>query len=1245
VARRVADRSIARGLVHRLARSLALLAPLAFLGPWLVLAALPGCWPEPLAPSPGLPQYREIGAVPVPGGGRVDVAGGNLLLERVDLVIDTQLGPVSFGAVWNSADRRWRWSFGDLSVAGNVFTDARGASFDLTAVPDGHAVPGTPWVDLGRDAGSGLAALKTKGGLEWEFDAVGQPARVHWTSSADPHLGFESAVQGDGRPHLTHLRQCLAAGGGCRPVYDLTWDAAGHLLWVEDRAGRRAEFAWDAAGRLVSARDPLDVARGRPGVRYGYDDAGNLVSATSSEGERVAYGYDGRRRVVSVRQVGDATTGSPEQRFVYEPPTAGFYETQWSDALGHETRFRYDAEGRLHERESIDGGERTLLAWDGLRPTQRTAPDGSVTTWTWVDDDVVTRTDPSGDVTTFRYAADGVDRAAPGARPVLEVRDRLGLVVGRSYDAAGRLVAVENGAGEGVTIAYGADELVELVTPPAGAATRLSGYGEHGHPTSIAWGDLTRTLSYDAVGNLVSGPDFSDGSGPGLGGVVSRSFDEDRNVRSVTLSALALGVPATGTLTVDARSDGRPWRIARPGGGDSEFVYDALGRLVERRDRADGAWHAMRLAYDEAGRVVDRELPNGMETRWSYDALGRVAGRRILRAGVLEAEAAYVFSDGLLRWVLDSVSGSRSLAYDAAGRPVEVAYSGGDRTELDWDLRDRMVAARLRGGDGTLLRSLGFGYDAAGREASLSDGGRVLVARTFRDGRLSEIRYGNGLRLDVAYDADLGTPIGTTLVDAGGTTLAHSGVEWLDPDCSFGQQCIRAETDTWGPLASHSSEKYWLMPLEVGDDPAVRAGKRVGAEQIGSRLDFTFQYDVLGNLTYVLLGIPVYNAEGNRLLRVASPTTGAPLLGYAYDDAGYTIRRGSVPIAWDGAGRIAALGDDRFAWDADGRPVAWRVGGVETRFRFGGLVETDASGTPRAIDFPEVRIDLAGGDARYRHLDFRGNVELVSDAAGRLLAHYEYDAYGSPTVFGADGDRRRRFALGQQVGALVRLGHRVLDPATGRFLAPDPVFQLWNQYAYAAGNPVQLWDPGGQHPVLAAAATAVGGAGTAALAASYAVGAAGVAEPPLEVVAVALRVTGWGFQAVGVALALLNAKVDALQHPGGDKRGQRSDPHPGGSGAPAGTGGPVGSLGSFGGTSGAPGITAAPIDGGAEPVTTQKGLELHVEGLAPSGSVGCAPAALPAHPRAGRVLAVLVPVEVLLGALMLRRRARGKAAA
>jgi len=42
------------------------------------------------------------------------------------------------------------------------------------------------------------------------------------------------------------------------------------------------------------------------------------------------------------------------------------------------------------------------------------------------------------------------------------------------------------------------------------------------------------------------------------------------------------------------------------------------------------------------------------------------------------------------------------------------------------------------------------------------------------------------------------------------------------------------------------------------------------------------------------------------------------------------------------------------------------------------------------------------------------------------------------------------------------LGARVYDPKIGRFLSPDPVFDLVNQFTYTLGNPIRYWDPDGQ---------------------------------------------------------------------------------------------------------------------------------------------------------------------------------------
>ncbi len=91
-------------------------------------------------------------------------------------------------------------------------------------------------------------------------------------------------------------------------------------------------------------------------------------------------------------------------------------------------------------------------------------------------------------------------------------------------------------------------------------------------------------------------------------------------------------------------------------------------------------------------------------------------------------------------------------------------------------------------------------------------------------------------------------------------------------------------------------------------------------------------------------------------------------------------------------------------------------------------------------------------------------------------------------------DEAAGFAQGRSLGDLMLLGSRLYDPEAARFLAPDPVFQLVNQYAYAGGNPVWYWDPDGRLPTSAAAfAIGVGVAGTAVGVATVAVAAAGTA--------------------------------------------------------------------------------------------------------------------------------------------------------
>jgi RHS repeat-associated protein len=1121
-----------------------------------------GCPPPrgPLPPQAGLPQYQELGALRVPGG-LVNAMGGNLLVRRVDLSIETRLGTREIGAVYNSATGSWLWDF-DVRYDGATFLDPTGALHETGSLAPGSAIPGTVWVVVDGDS------VRTKGGLVHDFGADGRLAAIHWRGVAYPRLAATSQTIA-GEPRTTKLRQCSAAGS-CSDVFDIGYDAAGRVVSITDRAGRAAGFSWDAEGRLVAARDGLDTARGWPGFRYAYSGT-ELVALTDSEGERVEFEYTGRR-VSRVRAIGE---GDPEIQLAYEGRQDGLYRTRVTDPLGGETRYRYDAHRRLHEVENMASGDLTARTWSGRRPASEIRPDGVATAWTYAGDDVATRIEASGNVVSYVHSPNGVDRDAPLERPIASVSDSLGLVEQRGYDAAGRLVSVANGAGDTVTFGWGADGLVETVTTPDGVVREYLERGEHGRAERLRLGDTEATRSFDAVGNLLAGP--SDDFGPLPGGLVERAFDEDRNLAGVRLANMNTHgrVTTTAWITIEHRSDGRRTAIRRPGGGDHEFVYDALGRLAEERERVDGVWRATTREWDAAGRPTAVERPNGMREELAWDAAGRVATRRALRHGVPEGSVGLVWQDGRLVSLDDSLAGgSETYAYDAAGRLLSARYPDGEQLFFGWDARSRKTREVYLMPDWSVLRELDFGYDLADREVSTSDQGVPVLERTWQDGRHVQTSYGNGLVRSFDHDPTTGLLIGSSTADGALQPVEETTIERKAANGLLVHLEIDATTTTWGAVEATSVERYGLAPL--ANDPYVDSGTRVWlwGTELGTQQ--TFAYDPLGNVTSTGLGAHpfAYNYEGNRLL--AANPHGEGLLFYTWDAAGFATSRAGKPLAWTATGRMASYGDDvELEWDMQGRLLSSRVEGVEARFRFGGRVRADAAGVPTSIDLGEVRIALGDDTHLYRHFDLRENVKFVTDDTGEVIAHYRYGAYGLDHVFGADEDPVR-FVGRAQVGELMILGFRIYDPAVGRFLSPDPILQVENQYAYALGNPVLFQDPDGLHEV---------GLGDILLAIALGIISSAVYAMSPEIAVI---------MAIAILIAFLVSKLFA--------DGGLADAHSG---------------------------LAGHATSAAQPSDT-----------ASSGS--CAPTRLTTVPNADPLLGVLVPVQILLGLLLLRRRRRSR---
>lgn len=1009
-----------------------LLMPLAFA--W-------SCGSSPLAPFAGAPEALALDFLRLPVG-QLNVAGGNFLLSRTDLTIDTGLGTEAFGATWNSATGAWRWST-ELTYDGTRFVDASGAVHRVGNLQPGRAFPGTHWriVDGSR--------LETKGGLVHRFGSDALLEAIHWSGHAYPELRFLYTAASGAR-QLVSVEQCTSAAS-CTSVFSLAYDAAGHVASVTDRANRVVQYGYDAAGELVSARDPVATAGGGPGIHYEYS-SGRISAVISGDHERVELAYTGQR-LTRLTQVGEE---NPTWTFSYAAPGPnGRYRTSVEDPLGDATTYFYDGAGHLLELDRPSGATWSW-SWSGGRISTATDAVQATTSLRYVDDDPVQITLPSGNVVDFGYRPDAENRLDPTRTALESVSDSLGTILQATYDAAGSLTGITNGAGETRTFTY--DSLGELatVTSPSGYAVTYGGYGEHGHPTTISSPFSSTTVTYDAVGDLLQGSSPAPDLGTARGGVVSRSFDADRRLqREVLVDQPLAAAPATSTLQVDRRADGRPLAIRRPYGGDTEFVYDAIGRLVARRELVDGSWQTTTITPDALGRPTSVVRPNGMQIDRTWNADGELAGRSRSRNGFLEASASYGYAGGLLASVRDSVDGgTESYERDASGRPTAIHYASGESLEIQYDLRGREVQEDyLMPGAATPLRTLGFVHDGADRILSVLDDGTPVVTRTYSEGRITRIDYGNGLSRSFAYDAQSALMDLSQTQDGSGNTVESTEVGW---GMVYGELWVTVIQSL--PVLT-SVKTYRIKPTKT------EGGDYAGGRISQSPDDNEFAYDALSNVTdrgnYLQAPHLLYNAEHNRLLSIQDTASGSTIHAYAYDAAGFVTRRDGVGISWTADGRLSKYGSlVQVDWDLEGRIVSTDIGGRTTRLLFGGRVEADGSGAPRRLVLREVEVDLTTGQRRYRHYDFRGNVEFMSDSSGSVVQAHAYAAFGVYASYGAV-EGARSFAQGRLIEDLVLLGGRLYDTAGARFLSPDPVCQLVNQYVYAMGNPIQFWDPGG----------------------------------------------------------------------------------------------------------------------------------------------------------------------------------------
>ena len=899
------------------------------------------------------------------------------------------------------------------------------------AGPEGWAM------DMAVEDGLLVALTDADGvGARFEHDADGNVVAatngVGATTRTVPHVSGEAAevTLPDGatvaieRDDAGRMRTLRTATGD---TFTVEWSPAGRLIALVEPGGARTSFEHGSHGVVSRIVDALGAA-----VELTHDQLERVVGLAAPGGAKWGLTYSALGLLSLVH---DPAGGSWDLDHDAEGRLVGA-----TDPLGHRTRNEYDAAGHLAA--AVDpSGNVTRFTRDALgRVVQASAPDGGTTAFEWDAWGRPRRVElPDGGSVTYDYT--------PAGR-VRRVRTAEGRGWTTDHDAAGRLVAVTDTAGGTTRFGWDVCDRLTSVTTPAGRTERYR-HDAAGHVVETERDGRVWRATYDHAGRTTSLTDPA-------GGTTRYAYDPRGK-----LAAATDPLGATVRVRYDERGDATA--VFDPLGGLVTTSYDAMRRPIATTDQLG---RTTRLGRDAAGRVVRQELPTGEVVEWRRDPRGQVTDIRV--AG----RDAVVFDR------------------DRAGRPVLIHEPARNRTfTLTWTRGGRLAALDVDGStttwqhdrDGRVLarrdpagHTTAYSWDAVGRLASLTDevGGRVTLDRD-ADGHLAALR---GAGIERRWD-----------LDAGGLVAGYSEDSQDRPD---GAGDVPRAGGAGGRVTALRRDAAGRV-VEATDAAGTTryrydaAGQLVGAS--GPAGAWVWHYDPAGRLAREdgPAGTTTYrHDEAHQLVRADGPDGTTT---YAYDAAGRRTEEsgpdGVRRYRWDARGDLTAVEDRgrRIEVDVDalgrlaaygGTPLDWDpTDPVPPLTAVGGRRVVGPPGHPLALADPSA----PAGRVTPLHADWRGSITAggtTTDPWGARLA--EPGAPGDSTARIGD-DRAHDLGPGAfgelDLGELTWLRHRLYDPATRSFLAPDPLAGIpglptaSNPYHYAGNDPLGFVDPLGLQPL------------------------------------------------------------------------------------------------------------------------------------------------------------------------------------
>jgi RHS repeat-associated protein len=841
---------------------------------------------------------------------------------------------------------------------------------------------------------------------EFEYDTQGLLVRV--IDGDGNATTVERAA--DGSP------QTIVAPGGQRT--NLTLNAAGYLAAASNPNGDAVVLNYTPDGLLTSFRDArLNM------TTFSYDDLGRLASETSAQNGTVTFDL--------TESLGSATVvqTTPEGRI-----TLYHAERLPDNRILRQTS---DPSGALTEMIVNVDGERQVTYPDGMIGTQISGPDPR-----WgMTSPITTRAtfETPGGLFAELLISRTVDLADDeDPLSLLSQMDFMtinGRAFVRTYDASTRRTAFNSPAGRQFTMDYDAQGRPVSVQYDALAPITFA-YDAQGRVQAQGHGGLQWTYEYDAKNRITSRTDS-------LGAARHYAYDDADRVTTMTL------MPSGRQYGFTYDANGNLTGITMPSGVTHTQDYNPVN---DQAAYAPPVGNAYAWTYNLDRQRTQTTLPSGRTIIPSFDSAGRVEALTFPEATVDFVAAAP--SNGCCGD--DGLAGSFTRTGGGTSQTVSFMYDGVLPTEMHWT--------------GVAVGDYAYEYDNNFFLTGYAlDGGAIRALTRDDDGMLT----GHG-----PFTIARGGPVGMASQITDGTGALDLGYD------SRGYNHSRS-------LTTNSQPRY---AVQITRNSAGRVSQKTETIN-GTSHTYDYVHDLDGQLLQVfrdsvLMEDYTYDVNGNRTSSLAGNAVYDTLdrmdtfngVDYTVDVDGFVVSRGFDTFVYSARGELleASLDggpDVTYAYDGLGRRVGRTTPAGTEQYLYGNpgnpfqvTAVRDTAGALSEYYYDDAGVLYAferGGIRHYVATDLLGSPKVICDNTGAVVKLIDYDSFG---VLLSDSNSTFELPFGfaggleDQATGLVRFGFRDYEPATGRWMARDPILfggGQGNLYVYVQNDPVDFVDPTG----------------------------------------------------------------------------------------------------------------------------------------------------------------------------------------